>query len=96
MLLSDIINQTSYISHSQRVAYFWRADADGKACYTIRMITIPEARPKITWRERAEAEFAKLLAAAQTRGFYGTATFTVNVQDGSIQYLRVAVERMVK
>lgn len=55
-----------------------------------------DATSKTTWRERAEAEFAKLLAAAQTRGFYGTATFTLNVQDGSIQHLRVAVERMVK
>ncbi len=60
------------------------------------MNTIAEARPKPTWRERAESEFAKLLAAAQTRGFYGTATFTLNVQDGSIQHLRVAVDRMVK
>jgi hypothetical protein len=55
-----------------------------------------EATPKTTWRERAEAEFAKLLVTSQTRGFYGTATLTLTVQDGSIQHFRVAVDRMVK
>ena len=44
----------------------------------------------------AEAEFAKLLAAAQTRGFYGTASLTLNLQDGHIQHLRVSMDRMVK
>jgi hypothetical protein len=55
-----------------------------------------DTAPKTTWRERTEAEFAKLLTAAHTRGFYGTATLTLTVQDGSIQHLRVAVDRMVK
>ncbi|MCC6493096.1 MAG: hypothetical protein IT424_08740 [Pirellulales bacterium] len=47
-------------------------------------------------REQAQAEFAKLLAAAETRGFHGTASVTVVVQDGHIQHMRVAVERMVR
>jgi hypothetical protein len=44
----------------------------------------------------AQAEFAKLLAAAETRGFHGTASLTLSVQDGHIQHLRVAVDRMVR
>ena len=54
------------------------------------------SKGKVTPRARAEAEFAKLLAAAETRGFYGTASITVNVQDGTIQHLRIAVDRLVK
>ena len=53
-------------------------------------------KPKTTKRLQAEAEFTKLLAAAQTRGFHGTATLTVSVQVGHIQHLRVAIERMVR
>ncbi len=60
------------------------------------MITTLEPRMKVNQRERAEAEFAKLLSAAEARGFYGTASITVAVQDGHIQNMRVAVERMVK
>jgi hypothetical protein len=47
-------------------------------------------------RVQAQAEFLKLLCAAETRGFHGTASITVSVQDGHIQHLRVAVERMVR
>jgi hypothetical protein len=47
-------------------------------------------------RSQAQAEFAKLLSAAETRGFHGTASITVSVQDGHIQHLRVSVDRMVK
>jgi hypothetical protein len=60
------------------------------------MITTRETLSKVNWRERAAAEFAKLLAAAETRGFYGTASIVLNVQDGSIQHLRIAVDKMVK
>ena len=55
-----------------------------------------ENKPKVNKRVQAEAEFAKLLAAAESRGFHGTATITVSVQDGHIQHLRVAVDRMVR
>ena len=60
------------------------------------MIRNMEKPMPIPWRERAAAEFAKLLAAAETRGFYGTASIVLNVQDGHIQHLRIAVDKMVK
>ena len=46
--------------------------------------------------EQAAAAFAKLLADASRRGFYGTAGLTLSVQDGSIQNIRVTWERMIK
>jgi hypothetical protein len=54
----------------------------------------PAARP--AKKIQAQTEFAKLLSAAETRGFHGTATITVCVQDGHIQHLRVAVDRMIR
>ena len=45
---------------------------------------------------QAKAEFAKLMENISGRGFFGTASVTVNVQDGHIQYTRVCVDRMVK
>jgi hypothetical protein len=53
-------------------------------------------KPKINQRARALAEFAKLLEAAESRGFYGTACITVIVQNGNIEHLRIAVDKMVK
>ncbi len=47
-------------------------------------------------RSQAEAEFAKLMDNIAVRGFHGTASVTVAVQDGHVQHTRVAVERMVK
>jgi hypothetical protein len=47
-------------------------------------------------RTQAQAEFAKLLSAAETRGFHGTASITVSVQDGHIQHFKVSVDRMIK
>jgi len=47
-------------------------------------------------RRQAEAEFAKVLENIRVRGFHGTASVTVNIQDGHIQYTRVIVDRMVK
>ncbi|HEX6961072.1 MAG TPA: hypothetical protein VF175_04345 [Lacipirellula sp.] len=52
--------------------------------------------PKQSKRVQAQTEFAKLLSAAETRGFHGTASITVCVQDGHIQHLKVSVERMIK
>ncbi len=51
---------------------------------------------KTSKRSQAQAEFAKLLTAAECRGFHGTASITVSVQDGHIQHLRVAVDRMIR
>ena len=47
-------------------------------------------------RDQAKTEFAKVIDNVCGRGFYGTASVTVNVQDGHIQYTRVNVDRMVR
>jgi len=46
--------------------------------------------------DQAKNEFAKLIESVCSQGFYGSASVTVNVQDGHIQYTRVAVDRMIK
>jgi len=46
--------------------------------------------------KQAETTFAQLLADASRRGFYGTAGLTLSIQDGRIQHIRVALERMIK
>ena len=46
--------------------------------------------------DQAKTEFAKLIENVCSRGFFGTASVTVNIQDGHIQYTRVNVERMIK
>lgn len=46
--------------------------------------------------DRVEQAFAQLVADASRRGFYGEAGLTLSVQDGRIQHIRVAVERMIK
>jgi hypothetical protein len=51
---------------------------------------------KSSKRLQAQAEFTKLLSAAESRGFHGTASITVSVQDGHIQHMRVSVERMIR
>jgi hypothetical protein len=61
-----------------------------------RIMNAPERTPKQTKRQQAEAELVRLLDAAQARGFYGTASLTVIVQDGAIQQLKVAVDRMIR
>jgi hypothetical protein len=60
------------------------------------MNTASEKPVKSLPKERAHQEFIKMLAAAETRGFHGTATLTVTVMDGTIQYVKVATERVVK
>jgi hypothetical protein len=45
--------------------------------------------------QQAEAAFAQLIAEASRRGFYGTAGLTLSIQDGTIQHVRVAMERMI-
>lgn len=51
---------------------------------------------KLDKRDQAKAEFAKLIENVCGQGFFGTASVTVNVQDGHIQYTRVNVERMIR
>jgi hypothetical protein len=60
------------------------------------MNTKSQSSVKTPPRERAHQEFVKMLAAAETPGFHGTATLTVTVMDGTIQYVKVATERVVK
>ena len=60
------------------------------------MIQTSNMSEKVSKKALAQAEFAKLLAAAETRGFHGMASITLSVQDGHIQHLRVAVDRMVR
>jgi len=57
-----------------------------------RVVTIPQ----LNMIQRVEQAFAQLLADASRRGFYGQAVLTLSVQDGRIQHIRVAMERMIK
>jgi len=45
---------------------------------------------------QVEAALAQLIADASRRGFFGEAGITLSVQDGRIQHIRVALERMIK
>jgi hypothetical protein len=60
------------------------------------MHAILEPTTKSNKVEQAETAFAQLLADASRRGFYGTAGLTLSIQDGRIQHIRVALERMIK
>lgn len=44
--------------------------------------------------QQAEREFAKLLAVASQRGFYGEARITLSLQDGHLQHVKVSTERV--
>jgi len=55
-----------------------------------------ESTAKTGKAEQATSAFAQLMADASRRGFYGTAGLTLSIQDGRIQNIRVAVERMIK
>lgn len=52
--------------------------------------------PQANKVEQAEIAFAQLIADASRRGFFGTAGLTLSIQDGRIQHIRVAMERMIK
>ncbi len=52
--------------------------------------------PQTNKIQQVEAALAKLLADSSQRGFFGEAGLTLSVQDGHIQHIRVAVERMIK
>jgi uncharacterized protein with FMN-binding domain len=60
------------------------------------MHAILEPTTKSNKVEQAEMAFAQLMADASRRGFYGTAGLTLSIQDGRIQHIRVALERMIK
>ena len=60
------------------------------------MQTFTNAAPQGNKIQQAETAFAQLIAEASRRGFYGTAGLTLSIQDGRIQHIRVAMERMIK
>lgn len=47
-------------------------------------------------RERVEEAWRELLEGSLRRGFYGTVSVEVSLQDGAIQHLRRRVERLEK
>lgn len=55
-----------------------------------------ETTPRGGRAHDAQAAFAELLAASSQRGFYGSVTLSMNVQDGFIQQVRVTTERVVR
>lgn len=60
------------------------------------MMKTNTTREKGDKRAIAAAEFQKIIDNACVAGFHGSASVTITVQDGYIQYTKVAVERMVK
>jgi uncharacterized protein with FMN-binding domain len=60
------------------------------------MHAILEPTAKSNKVEQAEVAFAQLMADASRRGFYGTAGLSLSIQDGRIQHIRVALERMIR
>ena len=54
----------------------------------------PSDRPRLV--PEAEAALAQLIATCLRRGYYGTAGIVISIQDGTIQHVRVATERLVK
>lgn len=60
------------------------------------MNAILETPNKTNKVEQAEVAFAQLMADASRRGFYGNAGLTLSIQDGRIQNIRVAVEKLIK
>jgi hypothetical protein len=66
------------------------------AIVTPMMQTRVQPLPQGNKIEQIQSALAKLLADLSQRGFYGEAGLTMSVQDGRIQHIRVAVERMIK
>lgn len=61
-----------------------------------RMMRANTTSAKVDKRQVAQAEFQKVIENACVAGFHGSASVTITVQDGHIQYTKVAVERMVR
>jgi hypothetical protein len=55
-----------------------------------------QTTPQMNKIQQVEAALAKLLADSSQRGFYGEVGIRLSVQDGVIQHIRVALERMIK
>ena len=63
---------------------------------THMVTTAVQTTPQLNKIAQAETLFAQLIAEASRRGFHGTAGLTLSVQDGRIQHIRVATEKMIK
>lgn len=61
-----------------------------------RMTNTTTKQASQTKAEQTQTALAELLATATRRGFYGSATLTLSLQDGHIQHVKVATERMLK
>ena len=46
--------------------------------------------------QQAQQAFVDLLSESTQSGFYGSASLTINVQDGHIQHVRVATEKTLR
>ena len=55
--------------------------------------TVSQSPNKLT---QAETAFARLVAEASQRGFYGSASLVLSIQDGRIQQIRVAMEKKIQ
>ena len=60
------------------------------------MMTLPESQTNQRKLARVTAAWRELLTEALQRGFYGTATIEVEINDGTIQHIRKKVERVEK
>lgn len=46
--------------------------------------------------ELAKEAFARMLADLSRRGYYGSVSLTLSVQDGHIQHVRLATDQLVR
>lgn len=60
------------------------------------MIALHESEVNKRKLARLSAAWREVLAETLQRGFYGTATVEVTVNDGTIQHIRKKVERVEK
>ena len=60
------------------------------------MTTLNETPVNQTKVAQAEYAWDEVLGEALRRGFHGTATIEVSVQDGTIQHIRRKIERIEK
>ena len=60
------------------------------------MITLSKSPANAKRLAQLESLLAEILAEVLTRGFFGTATIELSIQDGTIQHIRRGVERIEK
>jgi hypothetical protein len=60
------------------------------------MIHAPANNERATKIEQARGALDQLAAAVARPGYYGTATLTFSLQDGHVQQVKIATERLVK